>query len=672
MVSGASIKKIIFITLTNIGDVALTLPSLDYVKEKFPAALFTVLCGPRATPLFAHDPRVSEVVAYDKHAPFRKKFALFNRLRKERFEVIIDLRDTLFRWLVPAIYKNPRLIRVPRSVRHLRLRHLYKTIAAFGDVRRPEEIRPQRNSLYLDARFEDSADRFLKQYGLSLQSEYIVVVPGSRSHTKRWHTEGFIQVCEHLLKHHSVILLGDANDKPLIQEINQRLENRCIDLAGKLELLEAIAIVLHASLLICNDSAFLHIAGYLNRPIVAIFGPTDEYGSGPYSQNSIVVRKNTVCTPCMTDACKGEWRCMRDISVQTVLDCVNAVLEKRIPAILPYRRILVTRTDRLGDVLLSTPLIKNLRDAIPNVYIAMMVQAPLRQVVEGNPYLDEVIVIDKKGVTKGFINSIRFCLELRRRNFDIALNLHPTVRTHLLVFFAAIPERIGYDRKWGFLNTRQLHHTKQLGLKHESEYVLEFLKELGIQPSTPKMYLPLYPEAEAWADTFIRSRARAGSTLVVVHTQASSPSRHWPIGYFCRLINMMAGRLNVTVIVVGKEREAGIQETESIINMTAQTSLGQLASIIKRSSLLISTDSGPMHMAAALDIPVIAIFGRKQPGLSPRRWGPLGPRNVYLHKDAGCGICLAHDCKNDFACLKAIQPEEVFSCAQKILTDAKK
>ncbi|MDD5506234.1 MAG: glycosyltransferase family 9 protein, partial [Candidatus Omnitrophica bacterium] len=101
--------------------------------------------------------------------------------------------------------------------------------------------------------------------------------------------------------------------------------------------------------------------------------------------------------------------------------------------------------------------------------------------------------------------------------------------------------------------------------------------------------------------------------------------------------------------------------------LSGKTSVSHLASILKRCALFISNDSGPEHIASSLGVPVISIFGRNQPGLSPRRWGPLGGQAKYLHKNAGCIQCLAHNCKKEFACLKAIKVEDVLSAAESIL-----
>jgi len=98
-----------------------------------------------------------------------------------------------------------------------------------------------------------------------------------------------------------------------------------------------------------------------------------------------------------------------------------------------------------------------------------------------------------------------------------------------------------------------------------------------------------------------------------------------------------------------------------------QTTLGILAALFKKSGMVISNDSGPVHVASGVGAPVISIFGRKQKGLSPVRWRPLGDKAIAIHKDVGCIECLAHDCKKGFLCLKAISAEEVFEKAKNLL-----
>ena len=126
------------------------------------------------------------------------------------------------------------------------------------------------------------------------------------------------------------------------------------------------------------------------------------------------------------------------------------------------------------------------------------------------------------------------------------------------------------------------------------------------------------------------------------------------------------------VIVAGPKdialaKQAQEKMHQPAINLAGKTSLGQLAGLLKRCRIFICNDSGPMHIAAALEVPVIAIFGRAQDGLSPRRWGPLGKQSFVLHKDVGCIECLAHNCVKQFTCLQAITVNDIVKAAASIL-----
>lgn len=331
-------------------------------------------------------------------------------------------------------------------------------------------------------------------------------------------------------------------------------------------------------------------------------------------------------------------------------------------------RILIIRTDRIGDVALSTPAIKALREAYPNSYIAFMVRPYAREVVEGNPYLDEVILYDKDGIHKGFFSTLLFALRMRKKKFDTAVILHPTNRAHIIAFAAGIPARIGLDRKLPFLLTRKIKDEKFLGQKHEMEYTLDILKSIGVEARDKNLYVPVRESDKASIESKLsQAGVKNSDLLLAVHPGASCPSKRWPLDRFASLIDRLKDNYDVGIIVVsGPEERTQIQELKkalesSIIDFSGRTSVGELAALLKRCSLFISNDSGPVHIATAVGTPSVVIFGRKQPGLSPKRWGPTGNGDVALHKDEGCEVCLAHNCKNGFKCLKAISVDEVFN-----------
>lgn len=337
------------------------------------------------------------------------------------------------------------------------------------------------------------------------------------------------------------------------------------------------------------------------------------------------------------------------------------------------KRILIVRTDRIGDLVLSTPVIKNLRIAYPDAHIAFMCQPYTKDVVDGNPYLNEIILFDKYNKHKGAWATLKFALELYKKRFDWVIILHPTNRVYILTFLAAIPLRIGWDKKMSFLLTKRIPHKKQEGEKHELEYTLDLLRCLNVVINDNSTYFPITSAAQKYVnELFKKTNLTVNDKIVVIHPSSSCPSRRWPTEYFSQLIKILQETANCKIVLISSLFEKGnsndIASNNKIIDLRGMLTVAQLGAFLQKISLLISNDSGPVHIAASLGVPVIAIFGRKNKGLSPQRWRPLGDQSIYIHKDVGCVTCLAHNCVKGFLCLRAVTPEEVAEKAKELLS----
>ncbi len=668
--------KILFVTLSNIGDCILTLPVLDALREKYPLAKITCLLAPRPKEIFVNNPGIEKVIVFDKHARLREKIKLFFSLSREGFDVVIDLRNSFLGAFLPAKKRSSPWRLIPGKIKHMKDRHLFWAgLSGFL----PKNKMPQ--SIIITPEDKMYIDDILLRNKSGNSDKLIVVAPGARSQIKRWDKQNFSRLCLALAgEGWQIVLAGDAADKAVCRYIGENCCGKAVDLCAKTTIGQLAALLRKARLLITNDSAVMHLASYLNVPVAAIFGPTDETKYAPWSEKSIAIKKDIFCRPCeKAQCCFGTLACLASVRPEDLLSQIKFLLEDKSGSAhekegKQYHRILIVRTDRIGDVLLSTPVIYALRHKYPQAYISIMVAPYAKDIVDGNPYLDEVIVYDKEAKHKSVFRSLKFANRLKKKKFDLAVILHPTNRVHLLTFLAGIPERLGYNRKLGFLLTRRREHTKQEGQKHEAEYNLDLLGDLGITGSARDLFMPIRDESEQWVeDLFAKEGIKDTDKILAINPGASCPSKVWPAKRFAQVAGELARRYNFKILILAGPKDMHLADTIAqeikgkSINLSGKTSVSQLASILKRCALFISNDSGPVHIASALGTPVISIFGRNQPGLSPKRWGPQGSRDKYLHKEAGCIQCLAHNCIKEFACLKAISVEDVLAAAESVL-----
>jgi len=672
--------KILFITLSNIGDVILTLPVLDFMMESLPDSKFTVMVSARPKEIFENNPLLERVIIYDKHSPLKDKIKLFFELKKEKFDIVIDLRNTLFGRLLPSRYKAHQFLLKSKNIRHMRDLHILKVIYPYTDLSSTRNL--ERQALYISSHDHNYIERILRENRIAQTDKIIAVSAGARNLIKRWPKEKFVELIDKMIEeiNAKVVLIGDKADEPINKYIAAHSKYESLDLSGRTTSVQAAALLEKVSFLVTNDSTNLHLASYLNVPVVAVFGPTDEAKYGPWSSDCAVAKKEIFCRPCQKAKCRfNDLKCMQLVSTEDMMQLVREILKQQKPelsqrkAIAGYKRILIVRTDKVGDVILSTPVIKALRDTYPYAYITAMIRPYTKVVLEGNPYIDELMIYDKDGKEKNWFGSLRFAWKLRKQRFDVAVILNPSNRGNLIPFLAAIPKRIGYNRKLGFLLTDKIKDTKHMGQKHEIEYNLDLVRHLGIEPQDKNMFMPKMEDSENWAkDIFIKEKIGFNDELIVINPASSDKSKMWPADRYAAVADRLAGK-GYRIIILGGPGDRQITDEvfknmrQPAINMVGNNNISQAASLLRRCQVFISTDTGPMHLASSVGIPIVAIFGRKDKGLSPVRWGPMSNKSCVLQKDPGCEKCLAHNCKKGFLCLQAVTVDEVVQAAESLL-----
>jgi len=326
--------------------------------------------------------------------------------------------------------------------------------------------------------------------------------------------------------------------------------------------------------------------------------------------------------------------------------------------------ILVIKLRYIGDVLLATPVLRALRERFPGACLAMAVLRGTEDVLKGNPDLTEVLVVERGGLAAQF----RFLQSLRRKRFDCVIDLTDGDRSAILSRFSGAPVRIGLneEHRWrGLLYTTVVQSRPDV--RHRLERNLETVRPLGIEPKAGPLVLriPLEDEAEAarLLDNLAGEKLSVGvKPLVMLQPGARYWFKAWPAERFAELAGRLAARYGCRILVGGDAKERELAETirggvrTPVVLLAGRLTLLQYAAVLKRCALFVGNDNGPMHMAAALGIPVVALFGPSDPA----EWGPRGGRAEVLYKELDCRRCFHPTCtRGEESCMKQISVDEV-------------
>ena len=334
------------------------------------------------------------------------------------------------------------------------------------------------------------------------------------------------------------------------------------------------------------------------------------------------------------------------------------------------KRILVIQTAFLGDVVLTTPLVRALKQSLPEVEIAVLTLPFTSEVFENNPQVAETITYDKRATQKGVIDLFRLVKEVKRRKFDAALIPHRSVRSAFLAWEADIPLRVGFTSSSGyyFLN----REVPYWGDSHEVERVLELLSGLGLEvvKSPPE----LFPgeQHHRWVVEFLNDKI---DNWVAIAPGSVWPTKRWLPERFAQLASMVAGDLGCGVVFVGGEEDKFLSKkiAEDVrgrsLVAAGETSVLQSAALLSKCRLLISNDSAPVHIASATGTKVVDIYGPTVPDFGFCPYGE-GHRIVEV-EHLYCRPCSRHGPKRcpegHFRCMREITVERVFEATASVL-----
>jgi ADP-heptose:LPS heptosyltransferase len=324
-------------------------------------------------------------------------------------------------------------------------------------------------------------------------------------------------------------------------------------------------------------------------------------------------------------------------------------------------RLLVTRVDRIGDVVLSTPIPREVKSAKPNSFVSVLVRQETKSIYLNNPNMDAILTIDdEKGNLKPFWQTVS---EIRKYNFNHAFMLLPQERLNRILVLSGIPYRLGVSRKlYQFLTfTKFVSRRKYNPLRHEADYCLDMVRRIGIEPKSINPEIFLSKDEEIKKEEIRKRFGGDGKILVGVNTTSGKSAPNITVAEYRKLIDLLLANEKFVVVVTDNDPPKELENIEGIEYLNNGKPLREAIVNFSALDLLISSSTGPMHICAALKVKTLSLFCPLT-ACSPKLWGPIGNQSeVILPQDNYCtNVCPGDPHLCDFSGEGGIDSEVVY------------
>ena len=342
------------------------------------------------------------------------------------------------------------------------------------------------------------------------------------------------------------------------------------------------------------------------------------------------------------------------------------------------RAILLVQLGDIGDVVLTTPTLRTLRDNFPTCTLIVALREKARELIEDSPWVSDVTYVSKAKRTLGeeLAFQTRFFSALRKHRFDLAIDLRTGTRGAILAYLSGAPLRIGRYAEDGTLwrnrlFTHLVRPENELS-QHCAEHGLNLLAPFGLETpnKSPELFVSLEKERRA-SSILGRENVPLGKPAIAFQPFSLWGYKDWGAEKYVALIEWIRKRFAVPVLIMGSTDEESRADQMArqcgpgVYNLAGRTSLGELAAVLKNSALFIGGDSAGVHIAAAVGTPTVSLFGPS----SPVSWAPRGEEHEVVSKNWACVPCRAKGCQNSerSRCLEELTPEEVKSVVERRL-----
>lgn len=342
-----------------------------------------------------------------------------------------------------------------------------------------------------------------------------------------------------------------------------------------------------------------------------------------------------------------------------------------------FHKILIIRTDRIGDVILTLPMAYVLKKNNPNAHVSMLIQQYTFELVEENINVDDIIFYDNGQSRIPFFDLVK---TIRSKKYDVVFHTHPRARLALITWLAGIPMRIGTGYRWySFMFNKKVYEHRRSADFHELEYNLHLLNAIGYkaEDGTIMPSLQIQQNAKEKVDSLLKEFGiQSNHKLVILHPGSGRSSRDWSKKNFGILGRQLSELSDVKVVVTGGKseqrlvEEVQIHSANAIIPLVNRLTLNEYGALAKHAMLFIANSTGPIHIAAAVGTMVIGLYPQVKT-LSAARWGPYTKKKIIftpVNKQANCKKCL-HSKDGSCECMDSITVDEVFTAAKKYLLE---
>ncbi|MBI5476521.1 MAG: glycosyltransferase family 9 protein [Ignavibacteriales bacterium] len=340
-----------------------------------------------------------------------------------------------------------------------------------------------------------------------------------------------------------------------------------------------------------------------------------------------------------------------------------------------FRKFLIIRTDRIGDLVLTLPLVHFIKTHFPDSQITMLIKEYTSDLVKTHPDIDNILFYDSNGIRKPLLSLLK---SISQNNFDVVFHTHPRPVLAFITWLSRIPNRVGTGYRWYsiFFNRKIYEHRKN-GTHHEMEYNLHLLRGIGLDVNDKEFrpHLPVHPAVRKNVDKILKENGISeNDKIIILHPGSKGSSRDWSADNFGMLGNYLAKISNIKVVISGATGEENlVKHVQSIVgsqcvSLCNKFTLEEYGAFAQRAELFVSNSTGPIHIAAAVGTFVVGFYPQIS-HLSATRWGPYTTKKIIFtprNKPPDCDLCFKKKIEK-CECMDSIKVEEVLESIISVL-----